>query len=120
MSDEERSLPLGLVMIGVMLIVLAFFWCCAASGYATEIEGQTIGRVSGPRQMGIAALAFFLLNGLAKLASLPAVVSFTLTRQWWIVIGLLVVEALVLIGFVGIKAVERSLEGPPKKKRKRK
>lgn len=118
MSDEERSLPLGIVLVGVMLLVLAFFWCSAASSYATEVEGRTLGRVGGPRRMGVAALAFFLINGLVQIANIPAVVSFTLAQQKWVVIGFLIVEALVLVGFFGIKVVERNLEGPPKKKRR--
>jgi hypothetical protein len=67
--------------------------------------------------MGVAALVFFLSNGVLQLPNLASVTSYTCSENWWVLIGLVVVEVLVLMGFVGIKVVERNLDGPKKKRR---
>lgn len=111
-TNEPRSLPLGFVLLGVMAVVGIFFWCCAASSYATVVEGRRLGGVRSPRQFGKAALLFFFMNGVIQIGNLPSVLSHTAEQQWWVMIGFVVVETLVWLLFVGMYFLEKKLDGP--------
>lgn len=117
-SDESASVPLWLVWIGVISIIAAFFWCCAASAYAYDIEGQRMNGIRNPRAFGTKALIFALSNGLMQLPNLTAVVSHSFRQQIWIPMAFLATEGLAVAGYFVVLLVDKNLN--PKTPRKKK
>lgn len=123
MSDEteEQNLPLGVVFILSLLLMGCLCWGFLASSYAANVDGQVFGgRITSPARMAARGLAVFAWVSFSYLAKAPAVIHYAFTQQIWLVVLSVVLEGLVVAGFLIAMGVERKLNAPVKRKKGRK
>ena len=110
MSDQESELSIGGVVVMLMLVIAAFGWAFAAAGYAHEFENWGSG-------VGRRAFGSFIRNAFSQIPNFFAVVSFTFSKRFWLVIVILVLEGLALLAGLGMKKLERDWDKPPRRRR---
>jgi len=111
MHEDEEEWPVWYVTLFLMLFVAWLAWAFAAAGYATEQEGLS--------PFGRRLLKLLVWNALAKLPDLPAVLSYTFREKLWLPIVFAVVEVLIVLLGVVLKVVERQMDSPKKRRRRR-
>jgi len=121
MAEQERSTTWVIAM--AMLLIAVFGWAFAAAGYAHSEEGwrsrgvqdadhtQSISR--GSRR----ALFDFVANALEQIPNTPAVIGFTVKHRLWFALTVVVLEILALLSGVGLKALEKRLSSPPRRRK---
>ena len=103
MAEEEKSIRWVVTML--MLAIALAGWCFAAAFYFQS------GSDEGGNE------THFFVNAIIQIPNAASVISFTFRERFWLVIVVLVLEALAL-GFGAIaKKVEKDLEGGSKGKR---
>jgi len=120
MADGQKSI--GWVVVALAITVAVFGWGFMAGVYANDVEGYRVeagqsyrGR---PRVSIVAGLAAFVATGVREIPNVASVLSYNFSNRLWLPIGILVAEGGVLAAGYGMKKLEQSLEGPPKRRRR--
>lgn len=124
----------------VMLVVAGIGWLVCCAEYAKDAEdwepttvqsdGEEMPRLPTGRRGQSRALQQALLdavvgtvsitaNAFQQIPNAPAVLSFGVTQRTWWFVGFAIVECLVLAFGAGLYRLERQLEGPTKRRRKK-
>ncbi|HTN01732.1 hypothetical protein [Planctellipticum variicoloris] len=111
------------VTIGVSIVAAILFWCCAASAYASRdgnpIDLRGLRPRAASRAFAVQMVGNFAWHSVAQIPSAPWVIGYVMTERRGLLIGGLVVEALIITGGMGLQMLERRIDPPRKKKRKR-
>jgi hypothetical protein len=126
------------VVIALSIALVLLTWAVSASAYATarfqaevaaaQAAGEDRpGEVMFPRRVGrvgaFVALIYlfgeFFKNALIELPRAPQVIYYVFTERLVIPLGAAVLEGLLIVGGLGLKSVERSLEQSSPAKRKK-
>lgn len=121
-TEQEKSIIWVIAM--VVLLIAVFGWAFAAAGYAHSEQGWRSGGVQGAEQRrsisrgARRALFDFVANAFAQIPNMPAVIGFTIKRRLWLAMTVVVLEIVALISGAGLKALEKRLSSPPRRRKK--
>ncbi len=124
LESGERSLTWVVVML--LIVVTGLGWACAAAVYAHNEQGwrqaseDDEGPLDRPYTRGGRAIAFwgaalsafvdFLANAVKQIPNAPAVIGYTFSKKFWIVIVVLIGYAVVGLLAWGARTLEKRLE----------
>jgi hypothetical protein len=118
---EGGHKSIGWVVVASAILVALFGWGFMAGVYANDVEGYRVQGVREgyrrPRVNVVGGLAAFVWTGIREIPNAPSVLSYIFTKRLWMPITVLVVEGGVLAAGFGMKKLEKSLEGPPRRRR---
>ncbi len=106
-------------VIGALVVVIALFgWGYMAGLYATNVEEFQAdpSRRLGQTRRG-AAMGEFIGNGFRQIPNAPAVLSSNFSKQLWLPIVIVVLEAGAIGGGFVMKRVEQNLNAPVRQRR---
>ncbi len=108
-KDEEQST--SVVLIGLMVGIALFGWAFCAAAYATEQQGL--------HDFGRGSKGTFITNAFVQIPNGVAVMSYVFQNKIWLPIIFGVLEVLALGFGIVMKVVEKKIDGPPQRGRRR-